>query len=74
LASRLCTNNTQLLRQPYRITSTAGSRFGMSVKLPQPHLGDFLAHADDPFGPIQERVRVPALDRGVDVLKTVGAA
>src|SRR5262249_18132065 len=38
------------------------------------HLGDFLAHADDPFGPVQQRVWMPALDRGVDVLKTVGAA
>src|SRR5262249_46020478 len=38
------------------------------------HLGDFLAHADDPFGPIQQRVRMPTLDRSVDVLETVRTA
>src|SRR6266480_6940473 len=38
------------------------------------HLGDFLAHADDPFSPVQERVRMTPLDRSIDVLETIGAA
>ena len=31
------------------------------------HLGDFLAHADNPFSPVQERIGMTPLDRGVDV-------
>src|SRR2546430_2429622 len=42
LASRLCTNSTQLLRQSYRITSTAGSWLGITVKSPQPTSGTSL--------------------------------
>src|SRR5262245_22806179 len=36
-------------------------------------LGDFLAHADDAFSPVQERFRMTPLDRSVDVLETVGS-
>ena len=35
------------------------------------HLGDFLAHADDPLGPVERRVRMAPLDRGIDVLVAV---
>ena len=38
------------------------------------NLGDFLAHADDPFSPVQKRIRMAPLDGGVDVLETIGAA
>ena len=37
-------------------------------------LRTFLPHADDPLGPVQERIRMTPLDRGVDVLETVGTA
>src|SRR5262249_5878315 len=44
------------------------------LEVAPPHLRDLLAHAYDPLCPIQEGIRMAALDGCIDMLKAVGSA
>ncbi len=43
------------------------------LEVPPADLGHFLAHPDDPLGPVEQRVRIAALLSGVHVLVAVWA-
>jgi hypothetical protein len=71
----------EIVHEQYRVvppvvTKNEDGRIGTADhrELAPTHFQNLLAHADDPLGPVEERIRMAPLDRGINVLEAVGPA